>query len=210
MFKQICVMLLVPAVLLLGGCGGAKKDTAPAAKPANTTGSTASKPQGGLDSLQGKKVLVAYFSYSGNTRKLAEIVHGKVGGDMFEITTVKPYPTKYDDCTDYAKKEKADKGRPELKGKVANMQQYDVIFLGFPVWWYTLPMPVYTFLESYDFAGKTIVPFMTHGGGGEYNCFKDVAGAAPKAKTLAGLCLPGGSAGSAAGDVDTWLKGLKF
>jgi flavodoxin len=210
MWQKILALALVPAVLILGGCGSAKKDAAPAAKPAGAATAATSKPQGSLAGLQGKKVLVAYFSYSGNTRKLAETVHNKVGGDLFEITTVKPYPAKYDDCVEYAKKEKAEKGRPELKSKVANLQQYDVIFLGFPVWWYTLPMPVYSFLESNDFAGKTIVPFMTHGGGGEYNCFKDVANAAPKAKTLTGLCLPGGSVQNAGGDVDTWLKGLKF
>ena len=210
MWKKIMALAVLPALFLVGGCGSAKKDAAPAAKPANTTAAATGTSQGSLESLKGKKVLVAYFSYSGNTRKLAETVHNKVGGDMFEITTVKPYAAKYDDCVEYAKKEKADKGRPELKSKVANMQQYDVIFLGFPVWWYTLPMPVYSFLESNDLAGKTIVPFMTHGGGGEYNCFKDVANAAPKAKTLTGLCLPGGSVNNAGGDVDTWLKGLKF
>ena len=133
MWKKIMALAVLPALFLVGGCGSAKKDAAPAAKPANTTAAATGTSQGSLESLKGKKVLVAYFSYSGNTRKLAETVHNKVGGDMFEITTVKPYAAKYDDCVEYAKKEKADKGRPELKSKVANMQQYDVIFLGFPV-----------------------------------------------------------------------------
>jgi flavodoxin len=208
MKKLLCALLLLPIMLLGAGCGGTQ--TAPAKEAAPKAVSSAPSTAGGLDSLKGKKVLVAYFSYSGNTRKLATTIHDKVGGDMFEIVPAKAYPSSYDSCVELAKQEKAEKVRPALKNKVSNLSQYDVIFLGFPVWWYTLPMPVYTFLEGQDFSGKVIVPFMTHGGGGQYNCFSDVAKAAPKAKVLDGLCVSGGMAGSAGSDVDNWLKALKF
>ena len=117
----------------------------------------------------GKKVLVAYFSkngeqYSvgtikkGNTEIIAEMIAAKTGGDTFEIKVVNDkYPKSYNDLINYAQTEKRNNERPEIAGKV-NVADYDVIFVGYPNWWGDLPMPVYTFLESYDFSGKTVIP----------------------------------------------------
>ena len=123
---------------------------------------------------QTKKVL-------GNTRNLAHQVQELTGGDLFEIETVKAYPEKYRSCTEYAKKEKEADARPALKSKVKDMDAYDVVYVGFPNWWGTAPMAIWSFLEGYDLTGKTVIPFCTHGGGGEQKCFSDFARHAGKA-----------------------------
>lgn len=107
------------------------------------------------------KILVAYFSYSGNTENGAEIIAEYTGGDLFEIEMVNPYNG---NIYEVSQKDLNNDIRPALAGKVADMAQYDVIILGYPTWWSTMPMPVFTFLEEYDFSGKTILPFSSNGG----------------------------------------------
>ena len=110
------------------------------------------------------KILVAYFSWSGNAGTLAKQIAEATGGDLFEIKTVTAYPDIYDECTKAAKRELDSNARPAITGKVADMAQYSAVFLCYPNWWDTIPMAVFTFLESYDFSGKTIYPLVTHGG----------------------------------------------
>lgn len=210
--KKFLALLSLSLMLLVSGCGGASsKDTAsaPAAKKESTTVTTPN-PTGNLPSLKGKKVLVAYFSWGGNTQKLAQAIHQKTGGELFEIQVENPYPKEYQATVDQAKKEQADNVRPALKNKVANFAQYDVIFLGFPNWWSTTPMPVLTFMESYDWKGKTVVPFFTHGGGGVQSCNDAVVKNLSGAKVLPYLCISGGSVGSSSAEMDKWLNDLKF
>ena len=106
-----------------------------------------------------KKILVVYFSHSGNTRNVAQQIHVKVGGDLFEIQSVKPYPTDYNTVVEQAREELRSNYKPALKARVSNLKQYDVVFLGYPNWWDTYPAPVKTFLAENDLAGKTVVPF---------------------------------------------------
>jgi flavodoxin len=110
------------------------------------------------------KILVAYFSWSGNAKALAGQIAQETGGDLFEIRTVRTYPDTYNECTTAAKQEQDSNARPALSGSVANMAQYNTVFLCYPNWWGTLPMGVFTFLEAYDFSGKTLYPLITHGG----------------------------------------------
>lgn len=124
--------------------------------------------------FNGKKVLVAYYSYSGNTKEVAEAIKEKIGADVFEIKTEGTYPEEYHSMTTQAKKEIADGYRPKLTTSVENMAQYDVVFIGSPNWWGTITPQISSFLESYDLAGKTVVPFITHGGGGVQNTIKDM------------------------------------
>ncbi|MBP8784502.1 MAG: NAD(P)H-dependent oxidoreductase [Synergistaceae bacterium] len=154
---------------------------------------------------QSKKILVAYFSRSGNTREIANQIHKKVGGDIFEIVTVKPYPKEYRECTDLAKRELESNARPQLAKEVANMDSYDVVFIGYPNWWGTIPMALFTFLEKYDFAGKTIIPFCTHGGSALGRSVQDITKLAPKAKLLEGLAVRGDSVKTAQNEVAAWL-----
>lgn len=154
----------------------------------------------------GKKVLIAYFSHSGNTKAIANHIKNLTGGDLFEIEVAKPYPTEYRACTEVAKKEKETNARPELKTKVKNMEEYDLLFIGYPNWWGTMPMPILTFLESYKLDGKIVIPFCTHGGGGEQNCFKDFVKNTNKAVNKKGFLTSGGMAASARQQVEKWLR----
>ena len=124
--------------------------------------------------FNGKKVLVAFYSYSGNTKEIAEAIHEKTGGDMFEIKTEGTYPEDYNAMVAQAKKEIQDGYRPKLTSSVENISQYDIIFLGSPNWWSTITPQVSSFLETYDLNGKTVIPFITHGGGGVQNTIKDM------------------------------------
>jgi flavodoxin len=110
------------------------------------------------------KILVAFFSWSGNARALAGQIARETGGDLFEIKTVRTYPDTYNACIEVAREEQNNNARPALSGSVTNMAQYGTVFLCYPNWWGTLPMGVFTFLESYDFSGKRIYPLITHGG----------------------------------------------
>lgn len=117
-----------------------------------------------------KKALVAYFSCSGVTERLAKTLAGAVGGDLYQITPAVPYTTADLDWRDEKSRSTVEMGdktsRPAIAGEVAHMEQYDTVFVGFPIWWYVAPTIINTFLESYDFSGKTVIPFATSGGSG--------------------------------------------
>lgn len=212
MKKRLIMFIMATLLLLTLGCSGSSNSKAEATKEDKNqmTAANTAIPNGSFDALKDKKVLVAYYSWSGNTRKLAQEIQKKTGGHMVEIELVKDYPKDYKATVDLAKEEQTKNVRPELKTKVENLDQYDVIFLGFPNWWGAAPMPILTFLDSYNWEGKTIVPFFTHGGGGVQNCDESVRKNASKAKVLPYLCVSGGSVNSASSDVDAWLSKLTF
>lgn len=120
----------------------------------------------------------------GNAAKIANWIQQEVGGDLFSIVVTEPYSSDYDECLDRAAEEKAAKARPKLVNHVENMDDYDIVFLGFPNWWYTVPMAVHSFLEEYDFSGKTVIPFVTHGTGGLASTIKDIEADLPKSTTV--------------------------
>ena len=164
--------------------------------------------------LKGKKVLVAYFSWSGNTKYAAQYIAQKLGADEFEIIREKPYPTEYTPCTEDAKAEKEAGERPAIKGKVENMSQYDVVFVCVPVWWYTAPMPVFTFLEQYDLKGKTVIPFCT-AYSGPSSTLKDIVKATPNSDHRDGICIVtkemgGQGMDSKTAKIDKWLGEIGF
>ena len=171
------------------------------------------------------KILVAYFSrtgneYSvgnitkGNTQIVAEIIQKKTGADIFRIDTVQKYPTDYNEATKVASREKAKQARPALTAKVENFAQYDTIFLGYPIWWGDMPMAVYTFLESYDFGGKKIIPFCTHGGSGLSSTEQQITLKCPNAKLLQGFEMRGATAqknpAEAEQKVSAWLDKINY
>lgn len=154
----------------------------------------------------GKKALVIFYSWSGNTRGVATEIHKKVGGDLIELELVKPYSTNYNTCLDEAQRDQRAEARPELKTKIADISQYDVVYLGYPNWWATIPMPIATLLESYDFSGKTIAPFCSHGGGRLGQSVTDIAKLAPGAKITEGLSVHYSGGSSLSRDIDNWLQ----
>ena len=156
MKKFLSILFTAFMALSLTACGGAAGQSADVQQNAPAK---QAQPQ-----TEGKKVLVAYFSHTGNTEKVAQLIQSKTGADLFKIETATPYPTVYRETTELAKQEKSANARPALKNTVSDMAQYDVVFVGYPIWWYTAPMAVATFADSYDFTGKTVITFCTSGG----------------------------------------------
>lgn len=155
-----------------------------------------------------KKILIAYFSHSGNTRFMADLIKEKVGGDVFEIKTAEPYPSEYNEVVEKARKEQNADVRPKLTALVHELNDYDVVFLGYPNWWATMPMGVFTFLESANWSGKEIVPFCTHEGSGLGRSVGDIRKLCQGASVLDGLAIRGGSVHKAQSEVSAWLKKL--
>lgn len=154
-----------------------------------------------------KTILVAYYSHSGNTKKVAELIHSQLGGDVFEIVPTKAYPNDYNSLVQVGKQEKEQNIYPEINEN-GDLTAYDTIFVGTPVWWYTMAGPLKTFLKENDFAGKTIVPFCTHGGGGASNTYSDIKKLAPAADVLEGYTSYEDSANEV--EVKKWIDGLGF
>ena len=223
------VLFFLTAVFLLasfaGGCGGGEKKAEKTdAKPAKQAETVTKKAEAAPS--PGKKILVAYFSRTGeeynvgvitkgNTAVVADAIAEITGADKFEIKTVKPYPHAYRETTDIAKKELQDNVRPEIVGKPENLKDYNTIFLGYPIWWSDLPMAVYTFLENNDFNGKTIIPFCTSAGSYMTGKESRIADHAKGATVLnKGLGLPGRMSQddpkAVKSEVEKWLKEIGY
>lgn len=169
------------------------------------------------------KALVAYFSRAGenyavgvvskgNTAIVAELIAELTGGDLFEIEPVTPYPSSYEETRVISTQEADENARPPIAGTVDNMEQYDTVFIGYPIWRVDLPMIVYNFLESYDFSGKTVIPFNTHGGSGQAGTQKAIESKLPDSAVLGGIAIPGTTAQESPDEtrelVVEWLAGL--
>lgn len=155
---------------------------------------------------ESKKILIVYFSQSGNTETIARQIQKAAGGDIFRLETAIPYPEKYQTLVDQAKKEIEAGYKPALKDKAVNPEPYDIIFLGSPSWWSTIAPAVSSFLSAYDFAGKTIIPFITHEGSRMGRAVADIKKLAPGATVLEGLPIRGSSVQSAGPEVHKWIK----
>jgi flavodoxin len=158
------------------------------------------------NNLSQGKILIAYFSHSGNTREIANQIHSLVGGDIFEIRSVQTYPNEYDAVVKQAKKEQEANLRPALTRKVMDIDSYSVVFVGYPNWWGTMPMPVFSFLEGHNLKGKIIIPFCTHEGSRMGRSVSDIRKLCPQSTVREGLAIRGKSVKDAQSDVDTWLR----
>lgn len=153
----------------------------------------------GQQTSEHNKILIAYFTWAenaadtskvdattsasvqppGNVAQMAAWIQQEVGGELFSIRVEEPYPADYDACLDRAADEKAENARPKLVEKVSHLSEYDVVFLGYPNWWYSAPMAVFSFLEENDLSGKSIVLFCSHGTGGLASSVKDISAVLP-------------------------------
>lgn len=156
------------------------------------------------------KVLVAYFSRTGNTGRIAEMIHETAGGDLIEIKTANAYPEDYDAALAQATEERNNNARPELAATEENIGDYDVIYLGYPIWWGDTPMAILSFLESFDSTGKVIVPFCTYGSSGFGNSVTSIQSSAPDATILEGFGVAGAEAKDAGEAVREWLGSLNL
>ena len=170
--------------------------------------------------IKESKCLIAYFSRPGNnyvggtivnlpvgnTEVVAKFIQELTGAYLFRIEAVHSYPEDYTEATEVAKEEMHTNARPKITGRLESVDSYDVIFLGYPIWWGTMPMPVFTFLEDYDFAGKTIAPFCTHEGSGLGRSVSDIRKTCPHSTVLDGIAIRGSDVKNAKDEVAGWLR----
>jgi flavodoxin len=153
-----------------------------------------------------EKILIVYFSHSGNTRKIAKQIHRNIGGELIEIETIDKYPADHSEILEQARKEITSGYKPALKTKIENINGYTVIFLGYPNWWGTIPTPVSAFLEEYDLSGKIIAPFCTHGSGGLARTVEAIKESCPDSKVLDALGIANSRVNEAGSEVSEWLS----
>lgn len=156
------------------------------------------------------KALVVYFSHTGNTENVANFIHEAVGGDIVKLETEEPYTDNYNDLLDIAQEEKRENARPALSTKIDNIEQYDTIFLGYPIWWGDMPMALYTFLDEYDLSGKTIAPFVTSGGSGLSGTPSNIQEEEPNATVTEGLSVRDTNSENSQNQVNEWLSEIGF
>ena len=232
MKKRIAVLLAILMVFALAACSGNNGNTDPeTSKPESTVENTRTEPDkngsktnsDNSDSSQTEnsnnpseddnpdtvKVLVAYFSATNTTEGVAKTIADSLGADLYEITPEKPYSAAdldyHDDKSRSTIEMNDPNARPAISGSVENMEQYDIVFIGYPIWWGEAPRILSTFVESYSFSGKTVVPFCTSGGSGMGSSAKNLEGLTNGAAWLSGTRLNGGASRSS---VAEWINGL--
>ena len=175
---------------------------------------------GNNENLKDKKSLVIYFSHTGenymsdgirnidkgNTEIIAEMIKDITGADLFKVEPIKDYPYNYKQCCDVALEEKNNNARPEIKKYIDSIDKYEVIYIGYPIYWGTMPMPMFTQLEKLDFAGKIVKPFSTHEGSGLGSSESDVKKLCAGANVMPGLAIQGSTVNGAKAKVETWIK----
>ena len=224
--KKLCSILLSMTLLFsLAACGSgepASSESGPSEASASSSEASSQADAKSAEMSAGSEdepaeseaptaeggTLIAYFSWSGNTEQMAQTIQAEIGGDLFKIEPATPYTEDYDTLLDIAQQEQAEDARPELAAQVENWDSYDVVFVGYPNWWSDAPMAVYTFLETYDFDGKTLIPFNTSASGGFGRSLSGIEESAAGANILDGLALTEGELGNARNEVSGWLAGL--
>lgn len=215
--KTILSLFILLSVCLITGCGSNKVNSE-AEKKANDILNNQTETKADA------KVLIVYFSRTGenynvgnvevgNTAIMASYMKEYLKADSFEIVPVNKYPDSYDECLKVATKEKNEDARPAIESKLDDISKYDTIFIGYPIWWSSIPQIVYTFMEEYDLSGKTIIPFNTHEGSGDAGTYNTIKNKLTKSNVNTnGLALQGKVARTDEGKEETinWLKELGY
>ena len=196
--KKIVLALLL-MLFVVAGCSANNQS---AENQANTDDNTNEQTNDQTTITDDSKILIAYFSRSGNTEEIANQINELVGGTLVKIETVEPYPDSYSETVDIAQQELEQNARPAIQNLNIDMNDYDTIFIGYPIWWHDAPMAVYTFLESYDFTGKTVIPFCTSGGSDIDESLSGIEAAVSGATLLEGVTANDSS------DVQSWLENI--
>lgn len=155
-----------------------------------------------------EKNLIVYYSWSGNTAKIAKLIEQKIGGDLIEIETEEAYPSSYRAVVEQAKKEIRKGYKPSIKTVIDNIGSYSRIFIGTPNWCHTIAPPVATFLSEYDLSKRTVVPFLTHGGGGHGSIIRDITKLCPESKVAEEFAVYGSGSVDIESKLSDWLDKL--
>lgn len=222
MKKIFSVIIILSLIFTLTACGGS---TGNSGNSANENSSSSSHGNGSSSvsasetdntdysnetnqNENSANSLVVYFSWSGNTENVAEAIAEQTGSDIFKIIPETPYSDDYNTVIDVAQSEQRSNARPSISGSISNIEQYDVIYVGFPNWWGDMPMILYTFFDTYDLSGKTVAPFCTSGGSGLSDTVNTIKELEPSADVLNGLHIGSGSASNPDNAVSKWLTEL--
>ncbi|MCC0664099.1 flavodoxin [Clostridioides sp. ZZV15-6597] len=230
MKKTVTIFLGLMLMFIMTACGASDSENK---ENNNVSKQTFQNEQGQQEDLG--KTLVVYFSMPettdpknmteeeansivvidgeviGNTQYVANVIQESTEADIFRIEPKTQYPTEHDVLVEVAKKEQSDNIRPELKNHIDDISQYNTIFIGYPTWWSDIPMILYSFLDEYDFSGKTIIPFNTHGGSGFADTINTISELEPKATVLKdGFTVSRNDVEEAKNDIVSWLNGLKL
>lgn len=228
--KKLCSLIMVFALLLTfaacssnntnneGSSSAPQQSSTPNSIPAEESNNQNNSPVPTEDSNSpndsstptetGSKSLVVYFSWSGNTENVAKSIQSQTDSDIFEIVPATPYSDDYDTVVDLAQEEQRNNARPAISGSVENIEQYDVIYVGFPNWWGDMPMILYTFFDTYDLSGKTVALFCTSGGSGLSGTVSEVKSLEPNATVTEGLHIGSGSSSNPDNAVIKWLDNI--
>lgn len=232
MKKRIFSVFLVSSILLLSACSGNTAEVPSESHSASVTSavmSTESEKQTEAAPVE-NKVLIAYFSWAenavqdnidamtsasvkspGNVAQLAQWIENETGGDLFSIQVTEPYPADWDGCLDRANKEKADGTHPALAETVENISEYDTVFLGYPNWWYSCPMAIFSFIDNNDLSDKNIYLFCSHGTGGLAGSVQDITAALPESAVVSENVFHvfQDDTANAKEDLQEWLNNIK-
>lgn len=164
----------------------------------------------GTDASTSASRLVINGKVTGSVEYLAQLIQQNTGADMVRIQTSAPYPGNFDDLAEQANKERQQGERPQLSTDIKNFDDYDIVFIGYPIWWYQMPMPMYSFFDKYDFKGKTLIPFSSHGGSGWSGSLSVIKNMEPEATMITGFSVSRERSANSAGDVRSWLKQINM
>ncbi len=229
--KSAAILAGMILVLQAAGCGNAEPPVNDSGAQSNSLASVEIEERDTISTEDGK-ILIAYFSAGENSdvdavssasvttvdgeakgrlRAVADMIQAETGGELFSIQTSVKYPGDGGELIDYAAKEQDEDARPELTSHIENPDDYDVIFVGFPTWWYDMPQALYSFFDEYDFSGKTIVPFNVHNGSRFSGTIETIQSLEPDAEVITdGFTVSERDVAEAAGDVADWISGLGY
>ncbi len=215
MKKVLLILMALTLLLSLAACSNNtanEESSSPAQQSSNQSSASDEESNSQNSSFipteTGSKSLVVYFSWSGNTENVAKSIQSQTDSDIFEIVPATPYSDDYDTVVDLAQEEQRNNARPAISGNIENIEQYDVIYVGFPNWWGDMPMILYTFFDTYDLSGKTVALFCTSGGSGLSNTVNEVKSLEPNATITEGLHIGSGSSSNPDNAVREWLDDI--
>ena len=233
MFKKLFILCIsIVMVSLLSGCNNATSPDSGTSVNSNNGGvfsdnkTSTAESESGINTVSGNdknsqtndqdepqtdnRILIAYFSWSGHTKQLAEEIQSLTGGDIFEIIPETPYTDDINELSGIASREQRDNARPQLAAHIDDISKYDTVFVGYPNWWNNMPMPVFTFLEEYDLSGKTVIPFTSYGNGVWGKSVNSLKETLPNSTINDGLAVQENSFDSMPQEVREWLLELEI
>ena len=233
MFKKLFILCIsIVMVCLLSGCNNATSPDSGTSVNSNNGGvfsdnkTSTAESESGIYTVSGNdknsqtndqdepqtdnRILIAYFSWSGHTKQLAEEIQSLTGGDIFEIIPETPYTDDINELSGIASREQRDNARPQLAAHIDDIAKYDIVFVGYPNWWNNMPMPVFTFLEEYDLSGKTVIPFTSYGNGVWGKSVNSLKETLPNSTINDGLAVQENSFDSMPQEVREWLLELEI